>query len=593
MTRRDRRPEALVLDEDILREGPVCEFGGELAVEACGGVAVTPWRDRFRAAEAAGTDPSFEVPREVRREEPSLTQPRPPPMAGFGANRPETGLGPEVEELMDEVFQKCKADLRRGFEESRRLRPESQVEGPDDQARARGRELFYLFHRMLDLHPEARDVLRLSDGSDSSSRDTPDGPTEWTQKSAKVFMMRAVLRATSTMDQDEQMHFMESNQVERVLKDALTIVIDECKQRSGSVYTGYLLRAVTSGTGAGPILQEGLETVFAKESLPLGEREEVRTEEGPEADPEERSEMEKAYLRAKESDFRSDPEYSAFREILAKRSDEARAWPVLDEEDVRFVEDAPRTGPAPEAAPMPVDEGPANGGAVAPSPELEEGEIKLPAEEKKSGSVSRLIAKFSRTAEAAQAPPHGPDPGGPGSAGRLRLSSSWLGKTLRRQEGARPEVQAQCRRLNEFRKEQVQEREAERIEADLAARDKKAEDYRKTQEQVAKSAVVSSRMGRGEVPAETEDRARSLDRAGGGSSSAAKRPRRTKEEGGVASSQPVERRAPTEDPNVVSLGTEPDEDGESGGGESPPSPPVAAPAPRPARPSASTATRRR
>ncbi len=53
MTRRDRRPEALVLDEDILREGPVCEFGGELAVEACGGVAVTPWRDRFRAAEAA------------------------------------------------------------------------------------------------------------------------------------------------------------------------------------------------------------------------------------------------------------------------------------------------------------------------------------------------------------------------------------------------------------------------------------------------------------------------------------------------------------------------------------------------------------
>ena len=90
-------------------------------------------------------------------------------------------------------------------------------------------------------------------------------------------MMRAVLRATSTMDQDEQRHFMESNQVEKVLKDALTVVIDECKKRSGSVYTGYLLRAVTSGTGAGPILKEGLETVFAKESLPLGQREEVRT----------------------------------------------------------------------------------------------------------------------------------------------------------------------------------------------------------------------------------------------------------------------------------------------------------------------------
>ena len=72
------------------------------------------------------------------------------------------------------------------------------------------------------------------------------------------------------MGQDEQMHFMESNQGERVLKEALTIAIDECKQRSGSVYTGYLLRAVTSGTGAGPILREGLETVFARQSLPLG-----------------------------------------------------------------------------------------------------------------------------------------------------------------------------------------------------------------------------------------------------------------------------------------------------------------------------------
>jgi len=53
MSRRDRRPEALVLDAGVLREGPVCEFGSELAVEACGGVVVTPWRDRYRAAEIA------------------------------------------------------------------------------------------------------------------------------------------------------------------------------------------------------------------------------------------------------------------------------------------------------------------------------------------------------------------------------------------------------------------------------------------------------------------------------------------------------------------------------------------------------------
>lgn len=53
MSRRDRRPEALVLDEGVLREGAVCEFGSDLAVEARGGLVVTPWRDRYRAAEAA------------------------------------------------------------------------------------------------------------------------------------------------------------------------------------------------------------------------------------------------------------------------------------------------------------------------------------------------------------------------------------------------------------------------------------------------------------------------------------------------------------------------------------------------------------
>ena len=53
MSRRERNPEALVLDEGVLREGTVCEIGGALAVEACGGLVVTPWRDRYRAAEIA------------------------------------------------------------------------------------------------------------------------------------------------------------------------------------------------------------------------------------------------------------------------------------------------------------------------------------------------------------------------------------------------------------------------------------------------------------------------------------------------------------------------------------------------------------
>jgi len=52
-TRRDRRPEALVLDRGVLREGPVCEFQSDLAVEAAGGTVVHPWRDAFRRSEAA------------------------------------------------------------------------------------------------------------------------------------------------------------------------------------------------------------------------------------------------------------------------------------------------------------------------------------------------------------------------------------------------------------------------------------------------------------------------------------------------------------------------------------------------------------
>jgi 16S rRNA (guanine1207-N2)-methyltransferase len=49
--RRDRRPEALPLDEGVLRDGPVCEFQASHAVEAKGGVIVQPWRDAYLAAQ--------------------------------------------------------------------------------------------------------------------------------------------------------------------------------------------------------------------------------------------------------------------------------------------------------------------------------------------------------------------------------------------------------------------------------------------------------------------------------------------------------------------------------------------------------------
>ena len=125
-----------VLEVNRMRSSGVSVGSGEDTPEGFGAeTSVQERAENLQAAEAAGAGSLFEAPREVRREEPSLTQPRPPPMAGFGANRPETELGPEVEKLMDDVFQKVKAELRQGFEESRRLRPENRPEGPDDRAR--------------------------------------------------------------------------------------------------------------------------------------------------------------------------------------------------------------------------------------------------------------------------------------------------------------------------------------------------------------------------------------------------------------------------------------------------------------------------
>ncbi|MBY0398691.1 methyltransferase [Myxococcota bacterium] len=52
--RRARRSEALVLDPEVLRPGPVCEFQSSLAVEENGGVAIQPWRDAWLADQKAG-----------------------------------------------------------------------------------------------------------------------------------------------------------------------------------------------------------------------------------------------------------------------------------------------------------------------------------------------------------------------------------------------------------------------------------------------------------------------------------------------------------------------------------------------------------
>lgn len=51
-----KRSESLVLDPEVLRPGPVCEFQSSGAVAVHGGLAIEPWRDRFLADQQAGLE---------------------------------------------------------------------------------------------------------------------------------------------------------------------------------------------------------------------------------------------------------------------------------------------------------------------------------------------------------------------------------------------------------------------------------------------------------------------------------------------------------------------------------------------------------
>merc|ERR1712113_353995 len=76
-----------ILEVNRMRSGGVSVGSGEGTPEGFSAeTSVQERAENLQAAEVAGADPLFEAPRAVRREEPALTQPRPPPMAGFGAN---------------------------------------------------------------------------------------------------------------------------------------------------------------------------------------------------------------------------------------------------------------------------------------------------------------------------------------------------------------------------------------------------------------------------------------------------------------------------------------------------------------------------
>ena len=189
---------------------------------------------------------------------------------------------------------------------------------------------------------------------------------------------------------------MESNRVEKVLKEVLAVVIEECKMSCGERNTGYLLQAVTSGAGAGPILDEGTTVTFARMSRPRGRQ----TVDEREADTDQRSEMEGAFLQAKEPGFRHDPAFVKFRDALASCVDETHAWPILDTEAAGGEGEIPEAGPAPEAAPASVDKEPTDAVMEPVAPEAGQKAEDPAAVESKGGHVSRLVSRFTKAAEA-------------------------------------------------------------------------------------------------------------------------------------------------------------------------------------------------
>ena len=123
-------------------------------------------------------------------------------------------------------------------------------------------------------------------------------------------MMQTALRTVGLMNSDERKLFLESNGIEKVLKDSLGAVIKECQDRCGPKNTGYVLRAVISGDGAGPVLEEGIAVAFARASRPQGRP----ATGGGRSSAEQISDMETAFRLAGDSKFRQkSPEFAAFQ----------------------------------------------------------------------------------------------------------------------------------------------------------------------------------------------------------------------------------------------------------------------------------------
>ena len=88
---------------------------------------------------------------------------------------------------------------------------------------------------------------------------------------------------------------------------------------------------------------------FARTSRPQGRP--TADERGASTD--QPSEMEEAFRRAGDRDFRQDPEFEEFRDVLSECVENGNVWPALETASQVGEERTPETAPAPEAVPAP------------------------------------------------------------------------------------------------------------------------------------------------------------------------------------------------------------------------------------------------
>ena len=198
-----------------------------------------------------------------------------------------------------------------------------------------------------------------------------------------------------------------------------------------------MLRTVTSGDGAGPVLEEGIAVAFARASRAGDGR----------ASANQISDMETAFSLAGHPEFRLESsEFAKFQIAVTESIEKGNVWPVLEGDPGARETISPSAVPASSAAPSapasPVPSAAASPAASAAATQPSAATAPVEPEVKRS--------RFRDAAEAAQdtgeAPRATRTEGRGSGSGRAAVRDSWMGKSLNRQDESKPLVRQRATR---------------------------------------------------------------------------------------------------------------------------------------------------